>query len=494
MYFFKQQKHLFIGLFTLYNVDAPVGDGPEEQAAAAETVARKPEEETRAELADWVAGLSSRFDSKWTAFVEQGQRIDAGNKETTEEARARISAERTKSAWEARTDSAEAISGKWGSPESILTVTPASPSERYAAMAALQGAWVEVTDETLAKAIVEGRWDNPWEIRELTPEEQIEANKQLLSSAGAEVDIEPEVLQGLYDFAHEGSDMSEMKPEDLIEFADQMERLRILTERNEGIEIPATKEEFDALMERFTGDDGKLHIPLTREEAEAQGFVFNEDWTINFDESPTYAPTWDSPAGQPYVRNGQVMSWYRWGARNVPGWPASRLSDAELAELPGGVEWLLEFISHAEGTADNYNAQYGNGSQNAIDFTSMTLQQVREHQRQMVRENGESSAMWKYQIMWYTLDDYVASNNISWDTKFDETFQDNFAKRKLVTRGLNNYLAGGSIDAFQASIAQEWASIPKDSSWLSHYAHDGINGATVSHQQIQTQLRRLREA
>jgi len=433
--------------------------------------------------------------------TERLAEVEAVAWETTAEMRTRIEWMREEQWRIAQAESAETIADTdagWSwNPEGILAVTPASTSERYAAMAALQTAGVEVTDETLNHAIVEARWDNVWEVRELTPEEQTEANRQLLASASAEVDIEVETLQSLYEFAHEGTDISEMSPEDLLDFTNEMETVRILTERLDGLEMPTNQAEYEALMgqlEQFRWENGELNIPLTPDELAAMWVTVDAQWNITLSDGTTYSGT-DAPPGLPRTSGGNVVSGYRGWANNIPGGPSSRLSDAELAELPGGVDGLMDFISHAEGTADNYNAMFGNGSQSAIDFTSMTISEIYQQQDSMVASNGISSAIGKYQIIQDTLRWYVQSRWMDPNTtRFDEEFQDNFARHKLVERGLNTYLAWWSIDAFQLSLSQEWASLPRDSGGASYYAHDWVNGATVSHQQLRTQIERLREA
>jgi hypothetical protein len=45
-------------------------------------------------------------------------------------------------------------------------------------------------------------------------------------------------------------------------------------------------------------------------------------------------------------------------------------------------------------------------------------------------------------------------------------------------------------DEFMESLSMEWASLPKNMSWASYYAWDGLNHAWVS---PQTMMRHLRE-
>jgi hypothetical protein len=93
-------------------------------------------------------------------------------------------------------------------------------------------------------------------------------------------------------------------------FANQMERVRILTERIEGLEMPTTPEEFNALMERFRGEDGQVHIPLTEAEITAMLLTVDTDGNITLPDGTTYSST-DVPPGRPYVSNGNVNSGYQ---------------------------------------------------------------------------------------------------------------------------------------------------------------------------------------
>ena len=306
--------------------------------------------------------------------------------------------------------------------------------------------------------------------------------------------IDEETFVNLFTIVHEWMDLSELSPDDIISFADDIQHLHELTRRIDGLEMPTNLEEYQALLERvkqYRWEDWKLHIPMTEKEL-VDLWITVENWEITLWDWTKY-PWNEAPPWMPRLQGDQVVSWSRWRVWKISWWPSIRFSDAELANLPPWVDWLMSFIWHAEWTGDNYNAMFWNWSQSKYDFTQMTLTQVREFQRWMVVRNWVSSAIWKYQIMWYTLDDYVQRYNISMDTKFDKDFQDTFAKRKLWERWLNRFLAWTMwIDQFQVSLAREWASIPKDASWRSYYAGDGINDATVSHAQVRHQLERLK--
>lgn len=42
------------------------------------------------------------------------------------------------------------------------------------------------------------------------------------------------------------------------------------------------------MLEEMRDENGEIPIELTREEAEAMGFVFNEDGTVDINRSPAY--------------------------------------------------------------------------------------------------------------------------------------------------------------------------------------------------------------
>lgn len=409
--------------------------------------------------------------------AERLKEADADITETTAQMRTRMEWMRAEQGRIARAEAITAIGGPEWDPASILKIAPASASERYAAMAALQTAWVEITDETLDRAIIEARWEGLAVERELDPEEQREANRQALASASAEVDIEVVVLQNLYDFAHEGSDISDVSPEDIIDFANQMERLRLLTERTEWMEMPVTQEEFDRLMEHFRWEDGRLHIPLTDAEINEMWLSIDDEGNITLRDWTTYWPD-DVPPGMPYISDGRVSSWYRGWARLEGGRSYGYESDIDINNLPSGVEWLMEYIVHEEawGSYDRlYNKTRITPPQ---PITQMSVWDVRQFQNQMVREqnargiNPASSAVGGLQIIRWTLDEMISAWVVNRNDTFNRETQHRLMLALLVEDGLDRYRWGQlSKGEFMANIAGTWASFPVDAS--GRWAHDG---------------------
>jgi len=151
----------------------------------------------------------------------------------------------------------------------------------------------------------------------------------------------------------------------------------------------------------------------------------------------------------------------------------NNLSNIDLNNLPNWVKWLLELIGHFESWW-NYNAIYWNPRQNRIDFTNMTLKDVINFQIDHGRKTW-SSAIWKYQFLSKTLKWLIQENNISLNEKFSPELQDKLAIKLLERRGLNEFLNWKiSKEKFIENLSKEWASLPKDSSWLSFYHWDNI--------------------
>lgn len=163
-----------------------------------------------------------------------------------------------------------------------------------------------------------------------------------------------------------------------------------------------------------------------------------------------------------------------------------------MAELPKGDKWLLDFIAKAEGTNDNYNAIFGNGSQSAIKFTDMTLGEVISHSKNHAKKTG-SSAIGRYQFMSYTLEDLAKKYNLNLNDKFSPELQDRLAISLLEDKWLSEFKAGRkSLASFQVGVAQVWASVAKDSSGLSYYHGDKMNNhASAAGKQVREVLQTL---
>ena len=164
----------------------------------------------------------------------------------------------------------------------------------------------------------------------------------------------------------------------------------------------------------------------------------------------------------------------------------------DISKLEKWDKWLLDFIAQAEWTGDNYNAIFGNGWQNKIDFTRMTLAEVRNVQRNHAAKTG-SSAIGRYQFMGYTLDRLIIKHGLDRSEKFTPELQDRLAISLLEEKGFNQFKSWNkSFADMQVWIAQVWASVAKDSSGLSYYHGDKMNNkATSTGRQIAQVLRQL---
>lgn len=186
-----------------------------------------------------------------------------------------------------------------------------------------------------------------------------------------------------------------------------------------------------------------------------------------------------------------------WGLFWEKGWEWSSWSlegDIDINDLPWWVKWLLDFISIAEWTNNNYNAIYWDWWQNSIKFTEMTVQEVMEYQRTHAK-NTWSSAIWKYQVLEKTLKGIVDNNSdISTSDKFTPELQDKIAIKLLEWRWLNSFLSWSmSTENFMKNISAEWASLPKDSSWAWTYDWDSMwNKARVWPSQLVAVLERAK--
>jgi len=144
---------------------------------------------------------------------------------------------------------------------------------------------------------------------------------------------------------------------------------------------------------------------------------------------------------------------------------------------------LLNVIARGE-SAGNYNAYFGNASNQTIRFTSMTVAQVMEWQKQYVDEGHASNAVGRYQFMGTTLTGLVERQHISPTALFDEQLQDRLAIALIERRGSIAFVEGKvSQEQFAANLAQEWAALPRvlgGNPNESYYAGDGLNHAKIT--------------
>jgi muramidase (phage lysozyme) len=150
---------------------------------------------------------------------------------------------------------------------------------------------------------------------------------------------------------------------------------------------------------------------------------------------------------------------------------------------PAAYAPLLDTIAKGESNG-NYNAYYGNATNNDIRFTTMPVSDVLAWQDEYVKQGSYSSAVGKYQIIRPTLAGLVQQLSIDPTTRFDEALQDKMAIALLERRGAQEFIDNKLSRAqYAANLAQEWAALPKASGaepHQSYYASDGVNKAHIS--------------
>ncbi len=172
----------------------------------------------------------------------------------------------------------------------------------------------------------------------------------------------------------------------------------------------------------------------------------------------------------------------------TPGAPAAAAGSSN--PLVNRVKPLLDVIADAESNG-NYNAHFGVVNNSNPEFTSKSIDDVLEWQAKFVAGGSPSSAVGRYQIIKNTLIGLKSSLGLSGSEKYDPSTQDKMAVKLLQGRGLDGFLSGSkNEDDFLNDIAKEWAGLPTTSG-LSHYAGDGLNGATVSVGAVRTALQAI---
>lgn len=151
---------------------------------------------------------------------------------------------------------------------------------------------------------------------------------------------------------------------------------------------------------------------------------------------------------------------------------------------------LLDLIGKKESNG-NYNAYFGNAGNQDIDFTSMTIADVRRWQDDFVKKGSKSSAVGKYQIIRKTMDSLIKEMNLTGKEKFSNELQDQMALTLARRRGYDKFVSG-KMDkkSFANELAKEWASFPVvtpingKKPGQSYYAGDGLNKALIQPDEV----------
>lgn len=137
---------------------------------------------------------------------------------------------------------------------------------------------------------------------------------------------------------------------------------------------------------------------------------------------------------------------------------------------------------------DNYNAYFGNPRNHEIKFTDMTIDEVMRWQADFIANGNASSAVGRYQIINTTLASLVRELNIDTKEKFNQQMQDRMAIALFERRGSTAFINKEvTAEEFAASLAKEWAALPKiigENPDSSYYANDGLNKSRTSPDKI----------
>lgn len=117
-------------------------------------------------------------------------------------------------------------------------------------------------------------------------------------------------------------------------------------------------------------------------------------------------------------------------------------------------------------------------------ITQMTLDELDAWQTANRDAGAESTAAGGYQIIRDTMRDLRARMGLTGSEVFTEELQDRMATELMRDAGLDDFKAGKiPADQFADNLAEIWAAIP-NASGRSHYAGDGLNGATIARRQV----------
>ena len=165
-----------------------------------------------------------------------------------------------------------------------------------------------------------------------------------------------------------------------------------------------------------------------------------------------------------------------------------------MLDLLGISEGTDPTSAHPNRRGYNETLSYGAYTNGEVDLVSMTLQQVDDLQGRMLahpKNNWNSSAAGRYQIVRKTRRSIEESLGVSRSELFDEAMQDRMGCYLLGFRGIDKWLAGNmGLETIVDNLAKEWASLPVYATGKSYY---GNQNASVSVDQVKTALNEVRQ-
>lgn len=160
------------------------------------------------------------------------------------------------------------------------------------------------------------------------------------------------------------------------------------------------------------------------------------------------------------------------------------VTNAVTSGLIGNV---LNVIAKYE-SGGNYNILVGRGN---APLTTMSIKEVLDLQRNMIKSGRESTAVGRYQFIRSTLYGLVTSMGLDLNTKFDEKTQDQLAIETMRRScSLDRWIAGSISDTvFLGKLSRIWAGLPNPATGASFYAGVGSNKAGASTATVLASLR-----
>jgi len=169
----------------------------------------------------------------------------------------------------------------------------------------------------------------------------------------------------------------------------------------------------------------------------------------------------------------------------APGTPTQSSMGAGIpgvGPLPSGqapsMNAILDLIAKGESNG-NYNVVVGGAT---YPLTSMTVSEVMQLQKKLIKEKGGSAAG-KYQIIYQTLAGLIGKTGVGLNDKFDVSTQDKLAEYLVRQRGFDQYSRNPTPEGkarFLTNLSKEWASLPAGPDDKSYYAGVGNNKAHIT--------------
>lgn len=115
--------------------------------------------------------------------------------------------------------------------------------------------------------------------------------------------------------------------------------------------------------------------------------------------------------------------------------------------------------------------------------TQMTVNEIKQWQRDAARRGSKSVAVGGYQMITKTFNATVRDMGLTGDEIFDADLQDRMGMHLLNGRGYNKWINGQMTDDhFMDNLSMEWAALPRATGpkrGRSHYDKDGLNASRV---------------